>query len=246
MNKLLRTILIFISVTAFGQQMQVSPLEEEAKTNKRLLPRYGLLPKSESEVAADKDFVTDIMKQSQFNGDYRAASDHLIELGFNYLYRGDLRTAMYRFNQAYLLDSTNVEIYWGYGAFYMTLGNYEEGKKQYSQGLSIDPNNKHLLTDYGTYFMSQYYGLIDAGHESDALKNLESAISYLDKSFKVDNKDQNTNYKLSICYWLKGDCGKAWQFYDKCKELGGQPITEEYTADLKKKCTKRKRRNKKI
>jgi tetratricopeptide (TPR) repeat protein len=240
MDKLLGTILILISVTSFGQQMQVSPLEEEAKTNKRLLPRYGLLPKSEDEIAADKDFVTETMKQPQFNGDFRAASNHLIKLGFNYLYRRDLKTAMYRFNQAYLLDSTNTDIYWGYGGFYMNLGNYEEGKKQYEQGLSIDPDNTHLLTDYGTYFMSQYYGLKQAGHESDAMTNLESAITYLDKSFKVDNKDQNTVYKLSICHWLKGDCEKAWQFYDNCKELGGQPITDEYTEDLKKKCKKRK------
>jgi tetratricopeptide (TPR) repeat protein len=106
--------------------------------------------------------------------------------------------------------------------------------EEYTEGLSIDPNNTHLLTDYGTYFMSQYYGLKEAGHESDALTNLESAITYLDKSFKVDNSDQNTTYKLSICYWLKGDCDEAWEFYDTCKKLGGQPITEEYTSDLKR------------
>jgi tetratricopeptide (TPR) repeat protein len=240
MNKLLRIVFIFISMTSFGQQMQVSPLEEEAKTNKRLLPRYGLLPKSESELEADKNFITETIKQPQFNGDYRAASNHLIKLGFNYLYKHDIKTAMYRFNQAYLLDSTNTDIYWGYGAFYMSLGNYEEGRKQYAQGLSIDPNNTHLLTDYGTYFMSQYYGFKQAGHESDAMTNLETAIEYLDKSFEIDNKDQNTTYKLSICYWIKDNCEKAWQYYDICKELGGQPITEEFTADLKKKCRKKK------
>jgi tetratricopeptide (TPR) repeat protein len=240
MYKLLGTIFIFISTTSFGQQMKVSPLEEEAKTNKRLLPRYGLLPKTEREMAADKDFIAETMKQPQFNGDNRAASNHLIKLGFNYLYKQDLRTAMYRFNQAYLLDSTNTEIYWGYGAFYMTLGNYEEGKKHYNHGLSIDPKNTHLLTDYGTYFLSQYYGLNEAGHESDAMTNLESAITYLNKSFTIDNKDQNTAYKLSVCYWIKDDCEKAWLYYDNCKELGGQPITHEYTTALKGKCKKRK------
>jgi len=240
MNKLVIVILVLSSATLFGQQLPLSPLEEEAKTNKRLLPKYGHLLKSEDEIAADKDFITETMKQPQFNGDYRAASNHLIKLGFNYLYRRDLKTAMYRFNQAYLLDSTNTEIYWGYGAFYMALGNYEEGKKQYVEGLSNDPNNAHLLTDYGTYFMSQYYGLNDAGRKRDALTNLETAITYLTKSLAVDSQDQNTTYKLSVCYWMKGDCDKAWEFYDMCKGLGGQPITEEYTTDLKKKCKGRK------
>jgi tetratricopeptide (TPR) repeat protein len=241
MNKLLTTILILFSLASLGQKMQVSPLEEEAKTNKRLLPRYGLLPKTESEIAADKDFVRETMKQAQFNGDYKAASGHLIKLGFDYLYKRDLRTAMYRFNQAYLLDSTNTDIYWGYGAFYMTLGNYEEGKKQYTQGLSINPNNTHLLTDYGTYFLSQYYGLKGAGYEKDdVMTNLDTAIMFLNKSFNINKNDPSTTTKLSICYWLKGDCEKAWDFYDKSKELGGQQLTEEYTADLKKKCKRRK------
>jgi tetratricopeptide (TPR) repeat protein len=240
MNRFLTTILVLFSVTSYGQQMTSSTLEEEAKKNKRLLPKYGLLPKSEGEISADKDFITETMKQPQFNGDYRAASNHMIKLGFNYLNRRDLKTAMYRFNQAYLLDTTNTDIYWGYGAFYMTLGNYEEGKKQYTDGLSKNPSNTHLLTDYGTYFMSQYYGLKEAGHTKDALTNLESAITYLDRSFIIDKEDQNTIFKLSICYWIKGDCEKAWEFYDKCKELGGQPITDEYTSDLEKKCKRRK------
>ena len=240
MKRLLTSVLIIIALPSLGQQIQASALEEEAKTNKRLLPRYGLLQKTESEVAADRRFITETMKQPQFNGNYRAASDHLIKLGFNYLYRGDLRTAMYRFNQAYLLDSTNTDIYWGYGAFYMTLGNHEEAKKQYTAGLDKDPRSTHLLTDYGTYFMNQYHLLRDAEHQNEALTNLELAINYLHKSYAIDNKDQNTAYKLSVCYWMKGDCEQAWEFYDKCKDLGGQPITADFTSDLKKRCKRRK------
>jgi tetratricopeptide (TPR) repeat protein len=236
MKNLLTLVLIIIALPALGQQTQASALEEEAKINKRLLPRYGLLQKTEREIEADKRFISETMKQPQFKGDFRAASNHLIRLGFNYLYRGDLRTAMYRFNQAYLLDSTNTDIYWGYGGFYMMLGNFNEAQKQYSAGLTIDPQNHHLLTDYGTYFMNQYYELEEAGYHKDALENLESGISYLSKSYLIDNNDQNTSYKLSVCYWVKGDCEKAWEFYNKCKELGGEPITEEYTSDLKKKC----------
>ena len=239
MNTTLYTILILTSLAATSFSQNLSPLEEEAKTNKRLLPLYGLQPKSEHELEADRNFVTETMKQTQFNGERRSASNHLIQLGFTYLYRQDLRTAMYRFNQAYLLDSTNTDIYWGYGAFYMTLGNYEAAKTQYLEGLSRNPNNTQLLTDYGTYFMSQYFNLRQAGLESNALANLESAIVNLEKSVKIDNEDQNTLYKLSVSYWMKGDCDKAWEFYDKCKTLGGQPITEGYTNDLKQKCKNR-------
>ncbi len=142
---------------------------------------------------------------------------------------------MYRFNQAYLHDSTNTDIYWGYGGVYMTLGQYQKAKEQYKAGLKIDPDNTHILTDYGTYFMVHYHTLEPTDKEN-ALLNLDSAISYMTKSYNLDPKDQNTTFKLSILYWNKGDCDNAWNYYDECKSLGGQPITEAYTEDLQKKC----------
>jgi tetratricopeptide (TPR) repeat protein len=121
----------------------------------------------------------------------------------------------------------------------MTLGGYQKAAEQYTLGLAINPKNTHILTDYGTYFMAQYYGLqpID---KNGALTNLDSAITYLTKSYQIDTTDQNTTFKLSICYWNKGDCENAWKYYNECKSLGGQPITEDYTNDLKKKCKRKK------
>jgi Tfp pilus assembly protein PilF len=206
---------------------------EQAKTNIRLLPKYGNIPKTEGQKDADKEFIETTLKQYPSN---RKASDHLIELGFKYLYR-DIKTAMYRFNQAYLLDSTNTDIFWGYAGVYMTLGDYQKAQQQYTEGLMIDPKNTHLLTDYGTYFMAQYYALqlID---KKNALANLDSALNYLTKSYQLDTKDQNTTFKLSICYYQKKDCKNAWKYYDECMSLGGQPITEEFTKDLKEQCMK--------
>lgn len=239
MKKILTIAVTLISLTTFGQKysdvieqkMTSEKWDEEAKTNIRLLPKYGHIPKTDAQKKSDREFIETVLKQDTTN---RKASDHMVRLGFSYLYR-DIKTAMYRFNQAYLLDSTNTDIYWGFGGVYMTLGDYSKAEKQYREGLSINPNNTHLLTDYGTYFMAQYYGLqpID---EKGALTNLDSAITYMIKSYKLDPTDQNTTFKLSICYWNKGDCANAWKYYDICKELGGQPITEDYTKDLKKKC----------
>lgn len=238
MKKTFTIILALFTITTFGQQMTSKDWEEQSKTNIRLLPEYGHVQKTDEQKQSDEDFINETMKQEQFKGDKTAASNHLIKLGFNYLYRGDLKTAMYRFNQAFLLDTSNTEIYWGYGAVYMTLYDYEKAKQQYEVGLSKSPENKHLLTDFGTYYMAQYYSL-QSKDEKQALINLESAITYMTKSYKIDNKDQNTTYKLSICYWLKGDCDNAWKYYNECRELGGQPITEDYTKDLKKKCKKK-------
>jgi len=235
MRQILTLIIALFALSVFGQQMTNSQWDEEAKTNKRLLPKFGNLPKTEDEKKADNEFIETILSK---DSTHRKASDHLISLGFKYLYR-DIKTAMYRFNQAYLLDSTNTDIYWGFGGVYLTLGNYEKAKEQYVAGLSINPQNTHLLTDYATYFMGQYYNL-ESFSPKDALLNLDSAITYMKESYELDPKDQNTIFKLSICYWNKSDCENAWKYYDACKKLGGQVITEDYTSDLKKKCKRRK------
>ena len=233
MKLVLILTLLFLALPMFGQQTTLEQWNEEARTNIRLLPRYGHVQKTEAQRESDRQFIETMLKQDTT---HRRASNHLIELGFKYLNR-DIKTAMYRFNQAYLLDSTNTDIYWGYGAVYMVLGDYVRAAHQYIEGVALDPNNTHLLTDYGTYHMVQYNGL-QTQDETKAAANLDSAISYLLKSFSLNPKKQNTSFKLSICYYNKKDCENAWKYYDICKELGGQPITEEYSVEIKKTCEK--------
>lgn len=238
MKKTLTLTFLLSTIATFGQYMNSDEWDEQARTNIRLLPKYGHMPKTAEQKQSDREFVDATVQQEEFNGDRSAASDHLISLGFDYLYRGDVKTAMYRFNQAYLLDSSNTDIYWGYGAVYMTLGNYEKAKEQYDEGLSEDPNNTHLLTDLGTYYMAQYYGLEPIDKKA-AISNLDSAMTYMHRSYELDNTDQNTTFKLSTLYWNKGDCDNAWKFYKECEAQGGQPISEAYTNDLKKKCKRK-------
>lgn len=230
--KKLTLIAIFSSsILAFGQQISWDDWEKESKTNSRLLPKYGHIKKTTSQLNADNKFLSTVLEKDTSR---RKASEKFIQLGFQYLYK-DIKTAMYRFNQAYLLDSTNTNIFWGYGAIYMVLGQIEKGKDQYEEGLSINPNNPHLLTDYGTYFLGLFYNLKIADYKS-ASKHLNKAATLLKKSYDIDPKDPNTSYKLSIIYLNKEDCDNALIYYDACKALGGQPISPEYTTDINKTC----------
>src|SRR5690606_32821822 len=111
-------------------QYNIEEWQAEASTNKRLLPRYGHLPKTESERTADSEFIARIKAQEDFKT-MRDESNHLVLLDFEYLDRGDIKTAMYRFSQAYRLDSTSTDDYWGYGAVYLRLGSPDLAIEQY-------------------------------------------------------------------------------------------------------------------
>jgi hypothetical protein len=108
---LLLISLSLYSLTLSAQQLTLDQWNEQAKTNIRLLPKYGYAIKTDDQKKADQEFIAAALKQDSTN---RRASNHLIRLGFQYLY-SDITKAMYRFNQAYLLDSANSDIYWGYG-----------------------------------------------------------------------------------------------------------------------------------
>lgn len=118
--------------------------EEQAKTNIRLLPKYGGRSKTEHQKEADDRLINGYVKQY---GSRRKGSEVLINIGFEYLHRKDLKTAMYRFNQAWLLDALNTDVYCGYGAVYLSLKEPALAMKQYEEGLRINPKNQRIIKD---------------------------------------------------------------------------------------------------
>jgi len=81
----------------FAQQVTYQQFMEDAKTEINLQPEYGNIQKSDAMKREDDVFISTAL---QSDTTLQKASDHLVRLGFTYLYRGDFETAMKRFNQA--------------------------------------------------------------------------------------------------------------------------------------------------
>ena len=232
MKKILTLVLCTFSLITFGQKMTFEDWENESIIDKRLAPMYGEIEKTEEEIKGDTAFIKDIM--ASFNSKTEA-SNHMVELGFKYLYRGELKTAMNRYNQAFLLDKSNSNIFWGYGAIYMAFGKFDLSREQYDKGLKINPKNDDILIDYGTTYLGEFYNLYEVDKLSAQTK-LDSAIKKLNEAFEINSSNANASYKLSICYLYKDDCEKANQFLEVSKNLGNNNITESYTNELNLKC----------
>jgi len=136
---------------------------------------------------------------------------------------------MFRFNQAWLLDAENENVYWGFGAIYCNFNDFQNGLMQYEEGLKLNPKSTNILTDKATLYKIRY---VKSHDESD----YNEAIKLFKQSYFFDTKNQNTLFKMSACYFMKHDCSNAWRYYDECKKLGGKPITEAYTDALTKGC----------
>ncbi len=247
MRYIIAVFITLLSLTAHGQQITYSDWKEEAKTNIRLLPEYGNVQKTEEQKKADDELI-----QTSIAADVTAAkaSAHLVSLGFTYFGRRDIKTAMYRFNQAWLLDHTNENAYWGFGAVYFSFGDYDAALKMYDRGLALNPKSSKILNDKATIYMAMlddvpdlgkiYDGMATHKFEEEALsaneKLLSKAIDLLRQSYAIDPHDQNTTFKMSTLYFAVGHCVYALQYYKECKTDGGQPITKEYEDALLAKC----------
>lgn len=142
---------------------------------------------------------------------------------------------MRRFNQAFLINPKDADLYYGFGAVYFNLGGMKQARKQYDKGLEIEPNHFEILTDYGTTYLGEYYNEINSD-PSSASKNLDLALEKLRESYLVDQNYSSTTYKLSIVYLLKNDCENSRKFLDITKKIDSNVITQDYLNEFNLKC----------
>ena len=227
-NFLTLLILTFIYSLSFAQQRKgFNEWDKAAQTDIRMLPMYGHQQKTKEQIQADDDFLKTVLEQDKTK---KAGSEHLIKLGFTYAYQGNLQTAMSRFNQAWLLDSTNANVFWGFGGVYFYLQAFDETIKMYNLGLVIDSTNTNLLTDLGNIYLTKY----DDSKPDKEL--LAQANSYLEKSYQLNPKYSSTVYKLIISSLYSGDCEKAKKYFKECEKLERNPITDVFRNNFKEKC----------
>ena len=230
----LTLLLFFVCSATNAQSPQFIEWQALTKNDISLQPEYGGKTKNAAQRASDKEFIELMLEE--FKGDTIAASNKMSELGFTYLYRrGDFKTAMKRFNQAYLLNPNNADAYYGYGTVYFNLGAMAEAREQYDKGLRLNPNHNVMLTDYGTTYLGDYYSSLEK-NENKPERHLTTAAEYLNKALAVEPRDSNALYKLSIVHLYLGDCKKANQFLDKAKALENPNITPAYEAELNARC----------
>lgn len=198
--------------------------KEEAKSDIRLSPKFGNAVKDENQKEADEDLIKKYIKQK---GTREKGSEVLVNLGFKYLYNGDPKTAMYRFNQAWLLDPKNENAFWGFAVVYYNFGDFENSMKQLNEGLELNPKSSNILTDKATIHIVFF-------QEHNDQKELATALDLFTQSYAIDPKNQNTLFKLSVFYFMKKDYPNALKYYNECKALGGKPLTKEYIQEIEK------------
>ncbi|ALW86811.1 hypothetical protein AUC43_18020 [Hymenobacter sedentarius] len=114
---------------------------------------YGRAPKCPEQVRADTEFLAACDKQFPSR---KLASEHHVSKGWEYFQQRQLDTAIMRFNQAWLLDSTNATVYWGFASVLGMRQQYRASVPLFKKYLALNPTEANawqgLSTSYGQMF----------------------------------------------------------------------------------------------
>jgi len=166
------------------------------------LPMYGNIKKCKDQIEYDQVFLADCDKTFKSR---KEAAAHMVMRGWQYFYVKKLDTSMMRFNQAWLLDSLNSEIYWGFGNLMGTQEKFKESIPFFEKSIKLNPNNPKVWQD-----ISVSYGNIFV--KSNDIKYLTASIGALKKAINLDPKNPQFYGALTAAYtyFIQKDSAKKY------------------------------------
>lgn len=216
MKKLI-IILIILSITL---------LKVYAEDNIQLneIPMYGGDKITEYQRKINQDFINKIKNtiktEKQFK-DLNEVSKHAMKRGWDAFNKEDYSTAIKRFNQAWLLDPNNPDVYWGFGDYLAIKENFEESIKMFYKSLELDPNNVYVMTDLAKSYNMNGFKNSYEGKEDLLKPNLEKAIEVIKKALKIKETDGLYHHWAVSSFYL-GKYKEAKEKMDMAIKMGAK------------------------
>jgi tetratricopeptide (TPR) repeat protein len=105
-------------------------------------PMYGNIEKDEKLKIIDNEFIETVTKQF---GTRDSASKVYVSLGWRYLITNNKTASIKRFNQAWLLNPSNCDVYYGFYALENLDNNENEANNYFAMGQKYDKENIRAL-----------------------------------------------------------------------------------------------------
>jgi tetratricopeptide (TPR) repeat protein len=225
----MRILLILFSINfsfnLIAQETKWDLWQKKYEGQKNYFPEYGRQAKTKEEIKADDSFIETVTKLGYSR---KEGSNQMASKGWNFLRQGDFGSAMKRFNQAWLLDSTNSNALWGFGTILGIFENTEGSLKYLELAYKNDNTSKRLLVDIATSYVVKYNLYKD-------LTDINKAIEKLTMYLSIDPKNEEALYKMALCCFHLGDFKGSWDYIHKCQINGGRPIEKSFLKALKDK-----------
>ena len=177
---------------------------------------YGEADKTEAQIKCDEKFI---IEQVELHDTPQKACDEVLKIAWHFYYDGDHKTAIKRFNQAWLLNKENPGVYWGFGAVLNQQGEFEQATKMGERALELAPINPDIMAD-----LAFSYG--NKARHTSPFKGKERNASFI-KSYELFEKSVTlapdrsmTYYQWAIVLYYDKEYEESWKMVDVAKEHG--------------------------
>lgn len=207
--------LFFLATLTFAQD----------KPDPKVQPMFGGGFRTELQQKQDEKFLKSC--DASFTS-RTEASKFFMERGWEYFSEGQIDTAMYRFNLAWLLNPGNGETYWAFGLLSAATDKPKEALKLYEKALEYEPNNSLLFSDIASAHVLAYKA-------EKKKKHLKNASKTLDKALKLDQKNAFALYSISEVKYLEKKYSDAWTYLHQAREINMLSLNYSYLQELMEK-----------
>lgn len=218
MNKIILTAVFLLFMNSCSSNAQPC----DPKNNE--LPMYGGVQKCPELIAADEIFFQTVAKQYP---DKKIAAKEMVTLAWDYLYKRDISTAMKRFNQAWMLDSLNANVYWGFASIQGYRQQFTESEILFKRAIVLDSLQSNLYVDYATTLGNLY----------DKTKNqdkLLECINVLDKAIALDENNAKAYFQKAVCFYYLDDMANAKKMLVMTEKINPEVVDASFKALLYK------------
>ncbi len=195
------------------------------------LPMYGRVKKSPEQIEFDKRLISESIKTA---GSRKAASVYASKRGWEFLQNGDTKTSMKRLNQAWLLDSTNAEAYWGFAVLVGQTGDLNRSIDFMKTAYKYDSTNGRLVADLA-------YTLARLGKKESNSLFLKEAEKYYIKSTQLSPDYGYQFVQWAILKFYLNEYKAAWDKILIAESLGVEDIDKNFLAKLSNKLKRPKK-----
>ncbi|MBK0404967.1 hypothetical protein I5M27_18425 [Adhaeribacter sp. BT258] len=190
-----------------------------------LLPMYGNIKKKPYQLKADKAFMD---KADKDFSNRKEGSEHYSKLAWGYYERGDLATAMKRFNQSWLLDSMNCQPYWGFGNITGIQGKAQESNKLLRKAIALGCTSPFIHEALA----SNGFEMFEKTKDSQYLKEAEKSIQ---ESLKADPKNARAINQKAVNFYYLQRYDSALVYINKAIKIDSLVVNAAFVKDVKKK-----------
>lgn len=179
------------------------------------LPMYGGRAKTDEMKSADADFIASMEKRGLSRAE---GARQMLGRGWAAWSRKDMTTAMARFNQAWLLDPENGNVYHGFALITAERdGTTSEVERFFRLATSRPKVDAEAFVDYGKFLWM--------------VKRLDESRVELNKALRVSAMARNARSNMAFTYYLKNDFANACTWAREAR-INGDELEKGFLEEM--------------